>query len=215
MDNAIGNVLHFVTDAGKSISTRLAIVFLAIIFLFVLDHLSGFTYNMQTNHKLNQLEKIAELKTTYMANSVRVAQLRLIEEQTMNRENYLVSFFSLFDTGSNAQRNADQITQKPIASTNNSIRNIYWMIVSSSYGLILLMMMLLLTPFFALNDLKGVVAGSLVVMVMLVFTISAITFIAYFIPVIDKTRPYINYIVNGVIHAGFLLLALRWIRRSA
>lgn len=215
MDNAIGNILHFITDAGKSVGTRLAIVFFAVFFLFLLDHLSGFTYNMQTNHKLYQLEKIAELKTTYVGNSVRVAQLRLIEEQIMNRENYLVSFFSLFDSGSTTQRSADQIIQNATTSTNSSIRNIYWMIVSSSYGLILVMMMLLLTPFFALNDLKGVVAGSLVVMVMLVFTISAITFIAYFIPVIDKTRPYINYIVNGVIHAGFLLLALRWIRRSA
>lgn len=215
MDNAIGDILNFFTDSSKSVGSKVGTIMITIFLLFAIDIIGSFTYNFQVNNKLNQLEKIEQLKEKYQSNQHKLALLKKTESSILKRQHYTDFVSSLF--GSNDQRTAEKMTQNNTATPSNSILNRNLMIISSNYSLVIILPFLLLMPLFAMYQktlTNDFVFGWFLALILMASTITVITIIAYMFPVLDESRPYLNYFLNVGIHTIFLFLLILLFKRK-
>lgn len=213
MNNTVGNILNFFSDTSKSIGSRVWTVIFVAFLLLAMDIFTGLTYNAQFNNRLSQLEKIQTLKQDFKEDPNKLRLLELHEEKILSRRHYSDWFLLLVSLGS--AKITDTNIPNTIANPINSILDFRKMLLSSSYGFILTLPILLLMPFFMWKQFdKASFGGIALIFIMLIFTILITTGLAYLIPVISETRPYLNYLLNAVIHFLFLMIFAKFSKPS-
>lgn len=213
MNNTVGNILNFFSDTNKSLSSRVGTVIISVTLLFCIDSITGLTYNFQLNNKLNQLEKLSKLKDIYSANDKKIKRIESIEFKILSKQHYSELVSSWFSSKTHRTIENDKKPNK--AKATNSMLNKNWMVFSSSYSLVILLPFLILTLFMPsnwkdVNFIIGWFAGSIII----VGIIALITLIAYQIPIINKEKPFINYIINALIHTVFLVPFVNFINKN-
>ncbi len=88
MYEIIRPIIEFLSDRTKSIGHRTAIFISIIGALIVLDLFFNFTYDVYISNKLNNLEKVYQLKEIYKKNPVQLEKLNEIERRTLDRKHY-------------------------------------------------------------------------------------------------------------------------------
>ncbi|MFM9951718.1 MAG: hypothetical protein ACKV1O_27560 [Saprospiraceae bacterium] len=213
MDNVVANLLHFFTDGKKSFGAKTASAIVIVFALFFFDYMTGLSHHFQMTSKLSELEKISELKINYSGDSMKLNKLIYIEEEIINKEHYLNSISSLFSSGSSNPGTPEKTHQQRIAKS--SILDIYWMIVSSSYGLLGMILVSLASPLFVkMQQVKNLLLGVFALIIVIGIGIAITTSIAYLIPVLDENKPYYNYILNVLIHGFSIWLLIVWSHRQ-
>lgn len=163
--NFIDNILSFVTDRNKKLSTRATIVILSVVALLALDNILGFTYNYKVNQKLEQLESVSELLEEEILTSGTRKELRKIELETVEREDVL-DLFSRFVSSIELPSN-DNSSGRPSGERNN-----FWFLITSS-GLYILVS-LLFVPVLLFTD-KETHFGTLITGMIMFLLIMAFT----------------------------------------
>jgi hypothetical protein len=201
------NILEYITDNTKRISTRAAIIILIVGCFILIDNIVGFSYYYNRQRKFEQLKSISILlQDSTLSESTKV-NIRRLEKQTFERKNiidYSVIFLkNVFDSKKG--------NTKDLLPSKYS-RNNFWFLMSTS-GIYLLLaifvpLVLLLTDrktgFFKLS------ASMLIFIIVMFFT----SWFNYWL--FDKLIPNVllghwiwNYLINFLIQIG-LMIGLYW-----
>lgn len=198
-------------DSSKSWGVRSSRL-IAIIFLLILtDLIFNISYNIFTENKLIQLEKIAVLKKEYSKNPKKLSEINLIEEDVFTKEHYsefISRNFKNFRVNQNKVDFEVSSNDKILVQNTNIVKvSMFWMILSSNTFLIFALILVFFLIIFGGKEnrqssyIVGLIASTFIILIF-IFTI---TLIAYQIPIINEKKLYYNYILNFLIQILFLL----------
>ena len=201
----IDNILNFITDSKKRLSKRATIFILTIASILIFDNIIGFSYYYNSNRKLEQLDVISKLleKQTLSENSK--SELKKIELETINRQDFIDYSLSFLLSMSSTNNNKSQIITNTETKT---IRNNIWFLISSSG--IYILVTILIVPVLLLTDRKTSflkLLASVIMFSIVMFFTSAFNYWLFGEIIPDELfGSWIwNYIVNFIIQIGLLV----------
>ncbi|PCH76007.1 MAG: hypothetical protein COB98_07425 [Flavobacteriaceae bacterium] len=214
MNKLLERILNFFENKSIPFRLRTSIFIISIFVLTTCDYYSNFTYDYHLSSKIEKLKSINDLKKIYKSDSLKLSELNELENRIFKRTHYsdrlrnlnLNQILKISDTTkikSPVVKNDNTIINKPI-------RSLFWMVLTSNYFFIILIITLIVLPFTGsvhreIKNVLGSIAGVLIFIGVIYF----ITWVAYQIPLIwDK--PYLNYILNFIIHSPFIYLIFYW-----
>jgi len=234
-------IIRFFTTKEFSFTSKLFGVIFVILTIFLIDNLLGFSFYYSNNQKIEQLTTIENLKDKCADNEGLLIVLNGIEEKTINRKNVFENFFDLFNRDEIDLKQPEIIVRvdtiyieikdtiiigdtiqiiPKITEIQNEIRESIvtykksrsqlWHTISSSFFLIMMMLSLPILPFTQKKIDWDLVLGVIVLMVIIAGFIWLNQHLLGLIPVI-LDRPWINYILNFIIHIFLLLLFIGFI----
>jgi len=124
----IDNILNFITDTKKRLSTRATIFILSVLATFIIDNVIGFSHHYNNQKKLDQLKIISELLDRPNLTENTKKELKLLESETFERKNILnYSLSFLKNIASTDKKQSQNITN----TETNTIRSNIWFLISS------------------------------------------------------------------------------------
>lgn len=209
----IKEIKELIFDSSASWGNVLAKFITLIVFLTIVDMSFNFTYNLQVSNKLSHLEKISILKTQYKEDSVKLIEIKKIENGIFEKEHYSEFFSRIFSKISFPQETRIQNTPQnntPNIKTNKPIFSLFWMAFSSNYALAIILPFLFFLPVYnkEIRTANGI-AGWTASLVMIGGMIAIVTWISFQIPLIFD-NPIWNYILNSLIHTSFWFLIIKF-----
>lgn len=208
MDGTISSILKFFLDKTTSFGVKTAIFISIVGLAVIIDMGFGISYNAHVTNKIEHLKSIQSLKSNYRSDTLKLAQIKNLEEKIINRHHYsdflrLDRFISSDKSNTNDQ-NANQ-SDTPITTANKPIFSTFWMVVSSCFFLLAMTPFLIFLPLFPNVQMnRKSVTGWIALNIIWAAMIVLITFIAYQIPLVFGNPTY-NYVLNAVIHTSFIL----------
>lgn len=212
MIESIKHFFNLLFDNSKSWTFRAAAGISIIGFLILTDITLNFTYNLHTNNKITQLEKIQTIKKDYNSDSLKLKKIVFLENKILNKEHYTeflsrnlsnISFKTeIKDQNVNQSTNETTTTKRPIQS-------LFWMAFSSNYLLAIILPFLIFLPLYNKESRTGTgVLGWFASLIMIGAMGTLVTWISYQIPLIWN-NPIWNYILNFLIHTLFWVLIIK------
>ncbi|MFA9190727.1 hypothetical protein AAGV28_05020 [Flavobacterium sp. FZUC8N2.13] len=165
---------------------------------------------------MEKLESIDNIKKIYKTDSLKLVELTELENRIFKRTHYSDRLRNLDLSQLNIFKKSDKTEIKsPINKNENTaikkpIRSLFWMVLTSNYFFIILIIGLMIMPFTGSvhRELKNIL-GAIAAIIIVIGIIYVITWIAYKIPLLWN-RPYLNYILNLLIHSPFIYLIFWW-----
>jgi len=212
MIESIKHFFNLLFDNSKSWTFRAAAGISILGFLVLTDLTLNFSYNLHTNNKINQLEKIQIIKKDYKLDSLKLNKIVTLENKVLNKEHYTeflsrnlsnISFKpEIKDQTVNQSTNETTITTKPIKS-------LFWMVLSSNYLLLIILPFLILLPIYNRKTRTGSgILSWFASLIMIGAIVALITWISYQIPWFWD-NPIWTYVANFLIHTLFLILIIK------
>ncbi|SDX75200.1 hypothetical protein [Flavobacterium degerlachei] len=203
------NILGFITDSNKRLSTRATVIVLFIFSILLIDNITGFSHYYNKERQLEQLKSISVLlKDTTLAKLTRL-ELISLQKETFNRKNLVdhsLSFIKYMrSTNNESNSNVTNTAKMPP-------RNDVWFLLSTSG--IYILVTLLLIPILLLTDkttpFLKLIATLIIFGIVMFFT----SWFNYWL--FDKIIPDMlfgswiwNYIINFMIQIA-LIAGLYW-----
>jgi hypothetical protein len=218
----INEIFDFLRDKTLTFSKKSLIIVGIIILVFLIDWLFGISFNYSINQKINQIEKIENIKINYALTDSLLGELNSLETKIINRIDYVkLVHFHDFKSKNQAnralvtidtfkvKRDSTQILHKvgptPTVITNTPIqRNWIWDLITSTFFYLIAILFLIILPFTQKSDFFTTLLGSFIVIV----AIGLVCWLSYWIfsniPTIIK--PWINYIINAIVHVAIVVI---------
>ena len=193
------HVSDLIFDNSKSWGRRTSILFSLIFLLLLADFAFNITFNIYTENKLTQLDKITKLKKDYQSNSSRLNEIKKLENEIFRREHYSEflnrNFINLIKSNKKSGNESYEINDK---------RSLPLMILSSNTILIIIVFFILILPIFGGQEARqsDFFIGFFSSLLFISFLIGIVTIISYQIPLI-KNNPKFNYLTNFIIQIIF------------
>jgi hypothetical protein len=200
MIETVENFIKLILDKSKHWTYKIAILISLISILFILDFTFKISYNHFLSNKLENLEKIQTLKKAYSSEPKKLVNLRKVENSIFYEKHYSEYFESLFTVKHLAEKKKVEkvIPKKP------EIRSYSWMLVSSSIIFIIIVIVVFIMIFKKGQTFKTILNWFSTLIVFSLLSVFS-TWIAFQIPLIFGI-PTLNYILNFIIHCGFVYL---------
>lgn len=216
MNRIIDKIINFFENKSFSFRLRTSIFIISLFALTISDYVFDFSYDYHLNNKIEQLESIDNLKKIYKTDSLKLVELTKLENRIFKRTHYSDRLRNLDLNQINIFKKSDTtkiispVIKNENATIKSPIRSLFWMVLSSNYFFIILIIGLIIMPFTGSvhRELKNIL-GSIAAIILLIGLISLITWIMYKIDLIWN-RPYVNYILNIVLHSPFLYILYWW-----
>jgi hypothetical protein len=216
MDKILDRVFNFFENKSIHFGLRTSIFIISIFVLTTCDYYFNFSYDYHLSNKIEKLESIDNLKKIYKTDSLKLTELTELENRIYKRTHYSDRLRNLDLNQLNIFKKSDKTeTKSPVIKNENTtlkkpIRSLFWMVLTSNYFLIILIIGLIVMPFTGSvhRELKNVL-GAIAAIIIIIGIIYLITWIAYKIPLLWN-RPYLNYILNLLIHSPFIYLIFWW-----
>uniref|UniRef100_UPI003568D774 hypothetical protein n=1 Tax=Seonamhaeicola sp. TaxID=1912245 RepID=UPI003568D774 len=130
MIESIKHFFNLLFDNSKSWTFRAAAGISILGFLILTDIILNFTYNLHTNNKITQLEKIQTIKKEYKSDSLKFNTIIVLESKILNKEHYteflLRNLSNISFKSEIKDQNVSQSTNETIATTK-PIKSLFWM----------------------------------------------------------------------------------------
>lgn len=214
MDNTTNSLLTFFLDKSRSIGVKTALTISILGLLLVVDIGLNLSYNLNLNNKISQLERIQNLKKSYQSDSLKLSEIKRLEDEIFNKAHYSDYLRFDFSTSNRISKTKDQgnsqdnIKKFPGIKSNSITVSTFWMVLSSNFSLILIWPILIFLPLFPdQTKQKSFFVGWLAMNIIWAGLITTTTVIAYQIPIILDNPSY-NYWLNFVIHSIILTLLI-------
>ena len=213
MGDIFKHFIDLIKDKTTSWGFKTAIFISVIGLIIASDYYLGFSYNYHLNNKIEQLEKISDLKRKYPNDSIILNGLSEMERKVFYKKHYSDELSRLFlkDTIKSVTSEIIDLnySAKNKTITKNSIRSIYWMTFTSNYLLVIILPFLIFLPLYSKDGRKAnTIAGWFASLIMFGIFGAISTWVAYQIPLIWN-NPIWNYILNFLIHSLFWFLIIK------
>ncbi|MDO6745599.1 hypothetical protein Q4553_13605 [Tenacibaculum soleae] len=217
MDKILERILKFFENKSFSFRLRTSIFIICLFVLFTSDYFFDFTYDYHLANKIEKLESINKLKKIYESDSLKIIELKKVENRIFNRTHYSDRLRNLDLNQINIFKKSDKteiispVIKNDNTTINKPIRSFFWMVLTSGYFFIILIVLLFILPFrgYPHNELKNVL-GSIAGIIILIGVIGFLTWVAYAIPIISLNHPYLNYILNAILQSPLIYLIFWW-----
>lgn len=214
MDSTANSLLNFFLDKSRSIGVKTALTISIFGLLILVDVGLNLSYNLSLNNKISQLERIQNLKQSYISDSLKLSEIKRLENEILANKHYS-SFLRLdFSTSSQSFDTENQKANHRGEATLTSNKpaplsvSTFWMVLSSNYSLLLIWPILIFLPLFPdQTRQKGFFVGWVAMNIIWAGLITLTTVVAFQIPIISDNPTY-NYWLNFVIHTLFLTLII-------
>lgn len=209
-------LLKWLTDKAKPISSKIAFVLFALIIIFVMNDLIGFSFYYINNKKIEHIKNIEEAKS-YCGNNPKVQEyINNLEYEALNHKGYIQEFKELFEKKDvNADSDIDSknnIVDNSKSSDNWNINNVIMKIfpeypyksqlihtiTSATLPLLLMLLIsfaLLVVPFMDIENKLQVWIGVIFFLIFLAAITWVLELVWGLLPVI-LDRSYINYCIQ-------------------
>ena len=97
------NILDFVTDKSKRLSSRATIVIISILMILLADNIIGFSYYYNKERQIEQLINVTELLKDPSIDSELRSELLILQKQSFKRENVIDKSLSFINSISNTE----------------------------------------------------------------------------------------------------------------
>ncbi len=215
MGDIFKHFIDLIKDKTTSWGFKTAIFISVIGLIIASDFYLGFSYNYHLNNKIEQLEKISNLKKNYPNDSIILNGLSKMERKVFHKKHYSDELSRLFLKDTIKSEISEIIDQnnpannKPKTTTKKPIRSIYWMTFTSNYLFVIILPFLIFLPLYSKDGRKAnAIAGWFASLIMFGIFGAISTWIAYQIPLIWN-NPIWNYILNFLIHSLFWFLIIK------
>lgn len=199
------NLLGYITDGTRRLSTRATVVILTLIFLIFADNIIGFTHYYNNQRKLEQLESIANLLKDPNISESTKTQLKELEYSTFKRQDIIDQSSSFLK---NIEWTSSNASQNKINNSGKIIRNNLWFLLSTSG--IYILITIILVPVMLITDKQTaflkLLASMFIFSVIMFFT----SWFNYWL--FDKIIPdqlfgnwTWNYIINFLLQVGLII----------
>jgi hypothetical protein len=218
----INEIFDFLRDKTLTFNKKSLIIVGIFILVFSIDWLFGISFNYSINQKINQIEKIENIKINYSLTDSLLGELNRLETKIINRIDYvkLVHFHDfksknqstrapvIIDT-LKVKQDSTQILHKvrptPTVTMNKPIhRNWIWDLITSTFIYMIVILFLIILPFTQKSDFFTTLLGSVIVII----AIGLVCWLSYWvfsnIPTIIK--PWVNYIINSIVHVTIVVI---------
>lgn len=197
------NILGFITDRTKQLSTRATAVILTLFCLVLIDNIIGFTHYYNNQRKLEQLKSISTLLNDTLLSKETRQELIELEKHTFKRKNildYSISFVQDLTWTNKTSNKPEKISQ--------SERSDIWFLISASG--IYILVTIFVVPVLLLTNKKTPFFKLLASMIMFVIVMFFTCWFNYWL--FDKIIPdrvfgswTWNYIINFVLQIGLVI----------
>lgn len=202
--NYIENILGFITDNSKRLSTRAIIIILSFLAILFIDNVLGFSYYYNKQRQLGQLQSISILlKDTTLSPEIRTDLINL-QNETLERKSIVDRTLLFIKHFSWSKSNSEEL------KTNNE-RSDLWLLISSSGFYILIF--ILMVPILLIVDKKTPFLKIIATIIMLFIIFGILSVFNYWL--FDLLLPdkifgswNWNYFFNVVLQIGFSGLAV-------
>ena len=154
MIEGIKNIIELFLDKSKHWTLRTGVFISIIGLLFILDFTFDLSYNYFINNKLDNLEKIQNIKKGYSADTLKLKKIAVFEYQILNKKHYTESLFFSFNSLKNSitpniidQNPTNKTTPKTVTNKPN-IRSYFFMLLSSNFLFLIVFTILIFSPLF-------------------------------------------------------------------
>ena len=215
MIEGIKNIIELFLDKSKHWTLRTGVFISIIGLLFILDFTFDLSYNYFINNKLDNLEKIQNIKKGYSADTLKLKKIAVFEYQILNKKHYTESLFFSFNSLKNSitpniidQNPTNKTTPKTVTNKPN-IRSYFFMLLSSNFLFLIVFTILIFSPLFdkELKSLKSLSSwfASLISFTAIIFTT---TWLSFKIPLIFN-EPLYNYGLNFILHILLIVIIIK------
>ncbi|WP_405368576.1 hypothetical protein [Nonlabens sp. Asnod2-A12] len=209
MIESIRHFFNLLFDNSRSWTFRAAAGISIIGFLILTDLVLNFTYNLHTNNKINQLEKIQTIKKEYKTDSLKLQKIILLENIIIDKEHY-TEFINRNLSYINIQTDIKNENRNEIILASESPYSLFWMSFSSNYLIAIILPFLIFLPLYNKESRSGKgILGWFASLIMIGLMTVLITWISYQIPLIWN-NPVYNYILNFLIHTIFWFTIIKF-----
>jgi hypothetical protein len=219
MFSFIESVYNVFLDKTRTLSFKFAVFICIVGSAFAIDYCFNITYNSHLTNKLNNLEKVNNLKLIYSEDSIQLNMLNEIEHELLSSKHYIdVLLYRVSDINFNELKeslitssikeikstkieNKNEPNKIEVIKKNKSIRSRFWMFVSSNFFIILIFIAFLFSPLSSKENIRVdfMVAWAAILILLICFMLG-VTWTSYFIPVLFGNAIY-NYILNFIINS--------------
>jgi hypothetical protein len=228
--NIINDFINFLADKSLTLSKKTILIVSIVFILIVVDLLFGFSFNYSLNQRLNQIEKIEQIRLNYNLTDTNEQQLKKIEDKIINKKDYLYFLLWQFQNVVKQETTTPNdstftIAEKPDSTfipqpskiqieTEKVLKRKFFLdLLSSSYILLLLLIILPFVPLFQKENTADSYIGVLIIMIVII----GFTIVNYYLYSLIPTicRPWVNYLINVVLHFGIVYSIIKLITRSS
>lgn len=203
----IDNILNYVTDSKKRLSSRASIIVLFIAGVFLFDNIFGFSEYYNNARQLEQLKSISLLlKDTSIKSDVRTDLLKM-QAQTLKRRSIIDKTVDFFKSLSFSSKKETITTGNAIVVATNDRSNLWFLLSSSCLYIII---GILLIPVMLITDKTTPILKLIAILIMMVVIFTFGAWFNYWL--FDLILPdkifgswTWNYIFNFLLQIGLLL----------
>jgi len=228
------DIFKFFIDSSKSLTSRFIIIGMFVGLIFLVDNYLGFSFYYGNGRKIEQLKSIYDIKKQSDVQETLILELDKIEKNILGRQNVVEIFGDLFSSEyfdidqANSDQNLnvvesdssqagmeldsiytdedivkEEITKTQASTLPKNSRSRIWHTISSSFGLIIIFLIVPFVPFTQPPFEWSTFLGVMILCIPLSGLIWLNQYLLGLIPVI-LNQPWINYILNFIIHFGIL-----------
>lgn len=215
MIEAIKHFFNLLFDNSRSWGFRTAAGISIIASLILADWFLNFSFDIQMNYKINQLEKIQNIKKEYKNDTLKLNKVMSLEKRILYKEHYTEFLLRNIKNISVQSNEVEEIIQDKTKYKIRPKRSVFWMAVTSNYLFILVFPFLLFLPLYGKDSrTANAIVGWFASLIMIGGTGVFVTWISFQIPLIYN-NPIYNYILNFIIHSAFWFLIIKfWSRKN-
>lgn len=213
MTDVFNNLIGLITDRNKSLRSKIGGLFFILILFVSVDYCTSLTYDLHTNKKLEQIEKVFKLKKETSKDSFYTKEIGKLENEILNDKHYSESFLQFLNISGNHIKNTETYND-----INNSLRSFFWMLISIGGLLIFGLPFSIFISF--KNDKKlgqskiKIFKNIIEIIGTTIIYICIWICISYLIPIINSDYIWFNYIINFVLQIIAILVLYYFVKED-
>jgi hypothetical protein len=200
MEINFNSFIEFITDGKRRLSVKAAFIVVAIISVFILDNLIGFSFHYQEQKKIAEIEALNIIIKDHSNDSISITYASTLRDELIERKNLLEKIFLFFKniTSSDDQKQNSSGPTEISKNKSVSIKSIFWTYASS--GGIYFILTIVSIPLLFITDKKNkliVIIGTTITTVASMFIFGMfLTWLFSLIPQISSKTWLWNYLLN-------------------
>lgn len=223
----IDGIFDFLRDKTLTFSKKFLIIFGIVLLVLIFDWLFGISFNYSINQRINQIEKIENMKLNFSLNDTVLSELNRLETKIIDRFDYVkLIHFQEFkfkdktiitsDTFNTLHKHnlitkKDTLQKFPNSKITTTVskrkvfpRNWIWDLVSSTFIYLIIILFLIILPFTQKSEFLTTLLGSIILIIAIGLFCWLIYWIFSNIPTI--IRPWINYTINAIVQIVIVII---------
>ena len=199
----------FVFDERKKISSKAAIIILALLGILLIDNIVGFSYSYLLDNKIEEVQKLNDIITNKSSDNFTINQAIKLRVEILNRKNVIEKINNyLVNVSNNESFTKTKIEKAQELNIDKNAPNQFWFHFTS--GGIYYFLAIIMFPLMLFVEKSSTLIQRITMSILLIAMFSGIGLFFFWlcslIPIILQDTWILNYAINIIIQGLFIYL---------